>query len=42
MKNVTTLSLAVALTVCAWPALAQKTASQGIDEYRAMLQKCLS
>ena len=38
MKTVKTLSLAAALTVCAWPVMAQKTASQGIDEYRAMLQ----
>jgi sulfur-oxidizing protein SoxA len=38
MKNVQTLAFAAALTVCAWPALAQKTTSQGIDEYRAMLQ----
>jgi len=29
---------AAALTLACAPALAQKTASQGIDEYRAMLQ----
>ncbi len=38
MKNVKTLSLAAAVSVCAMSAWAQKTTSQGIDEYRAMLQ----
>ena len=38
MKKVTTLSMAVLLALTVVPAMAQKTASQGIDEYRAMLQ----
>lgn len=38
MKKVTTISLAAALVLSAVPALAQKTASQSIDEYREMLQ----
>ena len=38
MKKVATLSVAAALAMSVLPALAQKTASQGIDEYRAMLQ----
>ena len=38
MKKTSTLLMAVALAMCAIPAMAQKTASQGIDEYRAMLQ----
>ncbi|NBX54675.1 MAG: sulfur oxidation c-type cytochrome SoxA, partial [Betaproteobacteria bacterium] len=32
------ISLALAMALGAVPALAEKTASQGIDEYRAMLQ----
>ena len=38
MNKKSTLAMAAALALCALPALAQKTASQGIDEYRAMLQ----
>ena len=38
MKYATTLTLASLLAMSAVPAMAQKTASQGIDEYRAMLQ----
>ena len=38
MKKVATLSMAAALALSVAPAMAQKTASQGIDEYRAMLQ----
>jgi sulfur-oxidizing protein SoxA len=38
MKYATTKILACMLAVSAVPAMAQKTASQGIDEYRAMLQ----
>jgi sulfur-oxidizing protein SoxA len=37
MKQASILA-AVAMALSAMPALAQKTASQGIDEYRAMLQ----
>ena len=38
MKYATTMTLASLLAMSALPVLAQKTASQGIDEYRAMLQ----
>ncbi len=38
MQHVSAKTLAMILAVTALPALAQKTASQGIDEYRAMLQ----
>ena len=38
MKTTSTLSIAAALALSMAPAMAQKTASQGIDEYRAMLQ----
>ncbi|MEY4028505.1 MAG: SoxAX cytochrome complex subunit precursor, partial [Pseudomonadota bacterium] len=38
MKKAATLSMAAALALSVAPAMAQKTASQGIDEYRAMLQ----
>lgn len=38
MKYATTMTLASLLAMSAVPAMAQKTASQGIDEYRAMLQ----
>lgn len=38
MKKASTLAFAAALTLSAMPVLAQKSASQGIDEYRAMLQ----
>jgi sulfur-oxidizing protein SoxA len=37
MKTVFPLSIAAAMALAMTPALAQKTASQGIDEYRAML-----
>jgi L-cysteine S-thiosulfotransferase len=38
MQKTSTLAWALALSVCGMaPAMAQKTASQGIDEYRAML-----
>jgi sulfur-oxidizing protein SoxA len=37
MKKTISLSIAVALAWLLAPAMAQKTASQGIDEYRAML-----
>lgn len=37
MNNASILALSAALALSAWPALAQKTSSQGIDEYRAML-----
>lgn len=37
MKKTISLSIAVALAWSVAPAMAQKTASQGIDEYRAML-----
>ena len=38
MKQASILAAAAAMALSAMPALAQKTASQGIDEYRAMLQ----
>ena len=38
MKRTLTTVLAALSLACSWPSLAQKTASQGIDEYRAMLQ----
>lgn len=38
MNNASILALSAALALSAWPTLAQKTSSQGIDEYRAMLQ----
>lgn len=38
MKKISILSAAVAMAFSAAPVLAQKTTSQGIDEYRAMLQ----
>lgn len=38
MKYATTMTLATVLAIAVFPAMAQKTASQGIDEYRAMLQ----
>jgi len=38
MNKVSSLAVATALALSAMPALAQKTTSQGIDEYRAMLQ----
>jgi sulfur-oxidizing protein SoxA len=38
MKAVFPLSIALAAAIASAPAMAQKTASQGIDEYRAMLQ----
>ena len=38
MKAVFPLSIALATAIASAPAMAQKTASQGIDEYRAMLQ----
>ena len=38
MNKASSLAVATALALCTMPALAQKTASQGIDEYRAMLQ----
>ena len=38
MKAVFPLSIALAAAIASTPAMAQKTASQGIDEYRAMLQ----
>ena len=38
MKYATTMTLATVLVTAIFPAQAQKTASQGIDEYRAMLQ----
>ena len=38
MKYATTMTLASLLAMSAVSAMAQKTASQGIDEYRAMLQ----
>jgi sulfur-oxidizing protein SoxA len=37
MKTVFQLSIAAAMALALAPAMAQKTASQGIDEYRAML-----
>ncbi|MEY3521532.1 MAG: SoxAX cytochrome complex subunit precursor, partial [Pseudomonadota bacterium] len=37
MKTVFPLSIAAAMALALAPAMAQKTASQGIDEYRAML-----
>jgi len=37
MKTVFPLSIAAAMALAMTPAMAQKTASQGIDEYRAML-----
>jgi L-cysteine S-thiosulfotransferase len=38
MNKASSLAMAIALALSTIPALAQKTASQGIDEYRAMLQ----
>lgn len=38
MNKASSLAVATALALSTMPALAQKTASQGIDEYRAMLQ----
>ncbi|MEY3612029.1 MAG: SoxAX cytochrome complex subunit precursor, partial [Pseudomonadota bacterium] len=38
MNKISSLAVATALALSTMPALAQKTASQGIDEYRAMLQ----
>ena len=38
MNKASTLAMAAALALSTMPVLAQKTASQGIDEYRAMLQ----
>ena len=38
MKKASTLSIAAVLALSVAPVMAQKTASQGIDEYRAMLQ----
>ena len=38
MKTASTLSIAAVLALSVAPVMAQKTASQGIDEYRAMLQ----
>jgi sulfur-oxidizing protein SoxA len=38
MKKAATLSIAAAMALAVAPVMAQKTASQGIDEYRAMLQ----
>lgn len=38
MKKVTTLTLVAALALSAMPAMAQKSSSQAIDEYRAMLE----
>ncbi len=38
MKYATTLTLATWMALSVSPVMAQKTASQGIDEYRAMLQ----
>ena len=38
MNKASSLAMAAALALSTMPALAQKTASQGIDEYRAMLQ----
>jgi sulfur-oxidizing protein SoxA len=38
MKFATTWMMATVLSLSVSPVMAQKTASQGIDEYRAMLQ----